>query len=1264
MSINITLCSLNVRGLRDLQKRRKVFKFLQTHDYDVITLQETHSVDTDTKEWELQWNGPCYFAHGDNRSCGVAILFNKRNTIAVQNCTIDKEGRYIIMELTIKESTITLCNLYAPNKDDPAYFTLLFETIDKLDCMDKIIVGDFNLVQNATMDRLRTKEVNTKALEVVETYMKNTAICDIWRVRNDSCREYTWQRKKEKGKHEMIAARLDYFLISSTMSSRVIESGHKAGYCTDHSMVLLTIRSNLPSRGRGFWKLNARLLEQNTYRESIIALIKASAEKYKLSNPAIKWEMMKCEIMGFSRVYSLESAKRKRQKLERINERITKLEHMRLQDSHLEAIADEHSNLIDQRNDYIQEQTQSHYLLSKTKWYQYGERNSKFFFSLAKSRYNNKTMFQVYNPQDDSITTDPQKILQVQSKFYEKLYTNDPKVHFNLKMVSKNRIDSVQREALEQPISMHEMTLALKNFPPNKTPGCDGLPAEFFCTFWEEIGGYYLDAINHGIERNELHISARRGILTLIPKRDRNTNYVKNWRPLTMLSMCYKLFSKVLDNRLKSILHDIIQPYQTGFMSGRYILENVLKLMQIMADSEAQKTGNLIMLIDFEKCFDVISFSAINGALKYFGIGPVFRQYVSLLFKNFELCTQNNGFISKWIRPQRGLHQGCCISPHLFNCCGQVFADILENNDKVSGITAEGIRNLLAQFADDTSLFLTGTEDNVKAVSHSLTYAHRNLGLKVNAEKTTIYRIGSLKNSSARYYTQAAFAWDDPPIFTLGIHVTTDIHDMCRLNMIPVLQNIENTLCNWMNRELTLTGRVRIVNTLVESKLVYRMSVLPFIDQQMISTLHEVILEFIWKGKRAKIPFEVLSMPLDQGGLRLCNVLAKHQTLLCQWIFVLHADSFLWKAMIRDLQPLVEEIIWKCNMAVKHVTLVVKSDTYWRHMYMAWCKYNFHTPNTYGEIAKQIIWHNSHILVDGKPLLIKAIYDAGLRTISDLMGNEAMLTVEELMAKYPSVATWLDYQRLLQAIPNKWKRELTTSGKDDVQEEYKYDMLRKIRKPARTMYRALTSKPNLYLLSYNKWIETGDIVMTTEQYKKAFTSVGAVTISTKLRDFQYRLLHKKIPTNKELYRWNIKNSPNCEKCNEPDSITHTLYNCVYVQQLWQEFCFFIVNMFAGEVFVVNFTEVLLNRIHKKATHIVNLYGLILKQLIYRRKCLKLDIKFQDFIKEIRLIHTIELNIARQSGKVHKHYIKWKTQNDEDDENNIFETYIQNYLENL
>ena len=497
----------------------------------------------------------------------------------------------------------------------------------------------------------------------------------------------------------------------------------------------------------------------------------------------------------------------------------------------------------------------------------------------------------------------------------------------------------------------------------------------------------FFEAVCTDFGKGQLHLSARRGILSLVPKKGRDGLEIKNWHPLTMLTLDYKIISKALDNRLKTVLPKLIEPYLTGFMENRNILINIVKLMQIMTDAQTAQVNALIMAIDFEKYFDMIEHKAIEGALRYFRFGPNFIKWVLILFTNFEVYTQNNGYISEWLTPTRGLHQECCISPDLYYLTGQMFADLFVQNSRVSGVQFREIVNLLSQFADDTNLSLHANKDNIDNVSQTLVKAERNLGLRVNYEKTTIYRIGSMVQSNVRYYTQKTFVWDDPPITTLGVIVSADFMEMGSLNVKPVIEKVDAVLSQWQNCKLTLMGRVLVVNTLVELLFVYRFSVTPYIDPTLYKRIEDKISDFIWQGKKPKIAFKLLTHPKEQGGLWLIDIRAKHTTLLSQWVFLKNSDEYLKVSAQQSLSPMLGDNIWLINCKAKDIVHMYPVS-FWRYILLAWCKCTEIFLMTYHQVLGQFIWLNSHIRIGNKPILYDKLYHKGCKYISDLLNEK------------------------------------------------------------------------------------------------------------------------------------------------------------------------------------------------------------------------------------------------------------------------------------
>ena len=145
------IISQNVRGMRDVTKRKQLFTYFR-NNYDLIFLQEMHSIKEDECEWAMQWGGPIHFAHGSNNSRGVAILIDSKIDAKIDSIVRDSNGRFIIIELDYKNMNYVMCNLYAPNSDDVHFFEHIVQMLNTSDYSNQIIGGDFNLVLNVDLD--------------------------------------------------------------------------------------------------------------------------------------------------------------------------------------------------------------------------------------------------------------------------------------------------------------------------------------------------------------------------------------------------------------------------------------------------------------------------------------------------------------------------------------------------------------------------------------------------------------------------------------------------------------------------------------------------------------------------------------------------------------------------------------------------------------------------------------------------------------------------------------------------------------------------------------------------------------------------------------------------------------------------------------------------------------------------------------------------------------------------------------------------------
>ena len=165
----------------------------------------------------------------------------------------------------------------------------------------------------------------------------------------------------------------------------------------------------------------------------------------------------------------------------------------------------------------------------------------------------------------------------------------------------------------------------------------------------------------------------------MYPKEGKHRHLLKNWRPISLLNTAYKIASASIANRLKLMLSKIIHSDQKGFMKGRYIGENVRY-------TETEKIPGLLLMVDFEKAFDSVSWSFIQKALEFFNFGPDIRRWIKTFYNNASTCVQVNGHYSSWFNVGRGVRQGDPLLPYLYLICAEILSTMIRGNSKIKGI--------------------------------------------------------------------------------------------------------------------------------------------------------------------------------------------------------------------------------------------------------------------------------------------------------------------------------------------------------------------------------------------------------------------------------------------------------------------------------------------------------------------------------------------------------------------------------------------------
>ena len=132
-----------------------------------------------------------------------------------------------------------------------------------------------------------------------------------------------------------------------------------------------------------------------------------------------------------------------------------------------------------------------------------------------------------------------------------------------------------ERPSCEGLLTLAEDLEALRRSNRNKSPGADGLTVEFYCQFWNKLGELLVSVFIQALDRGELPESMKASATRLVHKKD-DKRLLKNWRPISLLNVDYKICSKGVSLRLSKVLESIVDPDQTCLIPGRSIHSNLV----------------------------------------------------------------------------------------------------------------------------------------------------------------------------------------------------------------------------------------------------------------------------------------------------------------------------------------------------------------------------------------------------------------------------------------------------------------------------------------------------------------------------------------------------------------------------------------------------------------------------------------------------------------------------------------------------------------
>lgn len=1152
---SVNFVSWNVKSLNHPLKRKKVFTHLKQLKINIAFLQETHLRTVDHSRLRGEWTGQIYHSTFHSKARGAAILIDRNTPFTMTSVEADPAGRYVVVVGQIYTFPVILANIYAPNWDDPTFFSNLFSRLPNMTSHHLILGGDMNCTLSPVLDRSSPKRSSlSKSACTIQLFLKSYGVADVWRFRNPNSRSYSFFSPVHK-----TYSRIDHFFLDKSLLPFVTACDYESIVISDHGP--LTMRMRIPNTQTSYrpWRLNSLLLAEEAFTnliESQITLFLDINRTPGMSSLTI-WESLKAYLRGQVISYCANQKKASTARLKELTDEILELD---MAHSHLPSADIMKKRMSLQTEFDLLSTKQAEYLISKSRcgYYEHGEKAGRILAHQLRQRTANQAIPAI-NDEQGSKVTDNLKINSCFQTFYKSLYTSDSSADSSsledfFETLCVPSVDLGAAAGLEEDLSVAEIASAIGSMQSGKSPGPDGYPTDFFKRFSGQLSPLLLSVFEESFSSKSLPPTMREAVISLILKKDKSPLECGSYRPISLLNTDVKILAKVLARRLEGVLPSVISPDQTGFIKNRYSFFNIRRLLNILYSPSPPGTPEVVLSLDAEKAFDRVEWGYLFSTLKRFGFGPRFISWIKILYTSPMAAVRTNSDLSTYFELQRGTRQGCPLSPLLFAVAMEPLALALRQNTDVKGIQRAGLEHKVSLYADDMLLFISQPLLSLPKLMVLLTDFGKISGYKVNIQKSELMPVGD----AADQIPLGSFPFKVSPkkFKYLGIWVTHDHKDLYAANYQPLLSNLKLDIERWDPLPLSLGGRINTVKMNVLPKFLYIFQCIPvFLTKSFFSKLNNHISTFIWNKKPPRIKRGILQRPRAMGGMALPNFMYYHWAAnirsLLYWVRN-DAAAPGWTAMEGASVGSTSLAALLCaklpfTQPVSSFTsnpVVIHSIKIWNQFRRS---FSLRGLSQAGPIAK------NHMFV---PSVMDGAFDtwsrAGIVSLSDLYVDGVFASFEQLVQNYDIPR--LHFYKYLQL------RNFVASNTDVYPSCPPTSLLDAVlncksdRKQTISIIYELLNTHDLIPLDLlkNKWETDLDESISDDTWHKVIQRIFSSSICLRHAVVQFKIVHRLHWSKVRLSKINPDMDPTCDRCRQdPATLLHMFWTCPKLYTFWK-----------------------------------------------------------------------------------------------------------------
>ena len=1137
--IDLTLLTQNCRGLKKKDKIKQMinrFHKLSGNSTKIIALQETHLEVTTLK---YSWSGNLAVTPSVGSRGGVITLVSN-NVNIVEQIDIDNEAHVLNTEIiTDKDSsTYIIVNLHSPCAHDSIkldFFEKITSTItsmtQNIDGYEIIILGDFNTTfnpseRNNTTRSKREISCARKISELLDVFN----LLDCW---DSNETAMTWR-------HGDKMSRIDRIKWSDTIET-IHESTETDWTITssDHAAVIVKLKSQEKKATRSkITRIDTTFIHNIDLRRKFIMGIDEKMEQLNDTNlnPNGKLEFLKMSI----RSVSIEIAMNYRKEMEReFNDIKTNISfwqstYENAKEQAYKELAEEKLDLaMAKRDQYLATRGKFLSERSRTKWYQEGEKSSKYFLNLNRVRNGLTEMSELLV--DNVLIKEEEKIHKHVEEFYVKLYEKGDSKKGN-KFRLKGFLEDMQEISKDEattvitPITANDLFETLKTCM-DSAPGPDGIPYSIIKLTWKHFGKLLEDSWAYAQTSGQLTHSHESSYLRLIPKEGKNISELKNWRPITLSNCDFKLITKTLSWRLAKAVEGVIDPHQTAYLKNRQISDNI----HTMLHATEHSGRSMITSLDAEKAFDSLEHWYIKEVLAKIGLSE-FNKTFDLMYRKQKVDIMLNGNKAGNYIIRNGVKQGDALSCILFILGVEPVLKKINGDGLIKNVVVHDyqIPKALA-YADDIACITSTDQVSLQRIFNHYDALTSVSGLKLNANKTEIITKEGPMNFKVWYNDELVEIKTSENIKINGIILSYDFESARKTNIEQMIEATRAQLGGWCKRNLSILGKIQTFKTFGLSQLLYKLSVL-CMNATEDKKLTEIIYKFIWNR----------NINVKKAPDRI------KRTILLSKVENLGFGMLDYKSVVTSLR--IRNLIRLLNQSNCPAALIIRSN-------ISKSLFNLRIINPITECINGSIkllrtkWHS--LLTDDK-------YSSN-QELLNLIQNEFVGNVINPKFKKNKEITKLRNDKIgdiikvnnPQNVLKKLDKELSQfieSNYDSqrliVTGEIEYcwypirDKLVHWSKVSSKLIRREESKLDLQI---PKLLPKAD----PKGLKNLGTNISRLT-NSRLKCILLRCLHGDIYCKERMFRFGMVEDNKCTRCGIEESISHMLMDCSYVKSLWDQ----------------------------------------------------------------------------------------------------------------